>query len=53
MAPIAVQVNHMTLENAEKVYQRASLRERAQLDAIMSRKRLNEVKRNHTLFSGF
>lgn len=54
LAPIAVQVEHMTLENAEKVYLRANAKERQDLAGAMARKRANSLRRQgRTMFTGF
>lgn len=53
MAPIASQVDHMTLENAERVFQRASLKEREVLAPIMARKRKNSALHGRKAFTGF
>jgi hypothetical protein len=53
MGALASQVLHMPLYDAEKVYQRANLKERAELEPIMAKKRLNSLAQKHTLFSGF
>jgi protein strawberry notch len=53
MGALASQVLHMPLYDAEKIYQRANLKERAELEPIMAKKRLNSLAQKHTLFSGF
>jgi tRNA G10 N-methylase Trm11 len=53
MGPLSSQVLHMPLADAEKVYQRANLKERAELAGIMEKKRANSAKRGRKMFTGF
>jgi predicted RNA methylase len=53
MGTLASQVLHMPLEDAEKIYQRANLKERTALEGIMAKKRANAATRNRPAFSGF
>lgn len=53
MGALASQVQHMPLEEAEKVFQRATLRERAELQGIMAKKRKNSALRGRRAFTGF
>jgi len=54
LSPLGVSIDHMTLENAEKVYAAASPLERQQLTGIMARKRANSLNRKgRTMFTGF
>lgn len=53
MGPLASQVFHMPLADAEKVYQRANLKERAELAGVMEKKRANSAKRGRKMFTGF
>jgi hypothetical protein len=53
MGPLASQILHMPLADAEKVYQRASLKERAELAGVMEKKRANSAKRGRKMFTGF
>jgi predicted RNA methylase len=53
MGALASQVLHMPLADAEKVYQRATVRERTELAGIMARKRANSAVRGRKMFSGF
>lgn len=53
MGALASQVQHMPLEDAEKVFQRASLQERAELAGVMAKKRANSAKRGKKMFTGF
>lgn len=53
MGQLASSVLHMPLEDAEKIFQRATLKERAQLAPIMAKKRANRAKSGRTAFTGF
>lgn len=53
MGALASQVQHMPLEDAERVFERASLSERAELAGVMAKKRANSAKRGKKMFTGF
>lgn len=54
MGPLAAGIDKMPLEDAEKVYAKASPEERAQLAGIIARKRANSQRRQgKTMYAGF
>jgi hypothetical protein len=54
LGPLAAGIDRMPLEDAEKVYAKASPEERTQLSGIIARKRANSARRSgRTAFAGF
>lgn len=53
MGQLASMVDHMPLDEAERVYKTSSAAEKAELASIMTRKRANAMKRGRKQFAGF
>lgn len=53
MGALASQVNHMPLEEAERIYGLSSAKEKLELAGVMSRKRANAARKGKKMFTGF
>lgn len=50
---LSSQVKHMPLEEAERIYEKATPKEKRELESVMATKRNNRYKRDKTPFKGF
>lgn len=50
---LEAQVKHMPLEEAERIYDKGTTKEKRELESVMATKRANRYKRDRTPFKGF